>query len=260
MPEKNYQYILVERDESVGIVTLNRPKERNALNNQLVGELADALEEFEHDEEIRCIVITGAGEKSFAAGADIKEMSDKSPIQMMLGGFEAWRRIRLIHKPLIAVVGGYALGGGCELAMHCDMIVASENARFGQPEILLGIMPGAGGTQRLARTLGKYRTMEIVLTGAQVTAQEMHALGLVNRLAPQGEHLTEAVKLAKTVAAQAPLAVRLAKEAVNAAFETTLQEGLEIERKNFFLLFDTEDMREGMRAFIEKRKAVFQGR
>jgi enoyl-CoA hydratase len=260
MPEKNYQYILIERDERVGIVTLNRPKELNALNNQLVGELADVMEDFEGDEEIRCIVITGAGEKSFAAGADIKEMSDKSPIQMMLGGFEAWRRIRHIHKPLIAAVGGYALGGGCELAMHCDMIVASENARFGQPEILLGVMPGAGGTQRLARTLGKYRTMEIVLTGAQVTAQEMHALGLVNRVVPQGEHLTETLKLAKTVAAQAPVAVRLAKEAVNAAFETTLEEGLEIERKNFFLLFDTEDMREGMRAFIEKRKAVFQGR
>ncbi len=260
MPEKNYQYILVERDERVGIVTLNRPKELNALNNQLVGELVDALQEFEGDEEIRCIVITGAGEKSFAAGADIKEMSDKSPIQMMLGGFEAWRRIRRIHKPLIAAVGGYALGGGCELAMHCDMIVASENARFGQPEILLGVMPGAGGTQRLARTLGKYRTMEIVLTGAQVTAQEMHALGLVNRVVPQGEHLTEAVRLAKTVAAQSPIALRLAKEAVNAAFETTLEQGLEIERKNFFLLFDTEDMREGMRAFIEKRKAVFQGR
>ncbi len=260
MPEKNYQYILVERDERVGIVTLNRPKELNALNHQLVSELVDALQEFERDEEIRCIVITGAGEKSFAAGADIKEMSDKSPIQMMLGGFEAWVRIKRIHKPLIAAVGGYALGGGCELAMHCDMIVASENARFGQPEILLGVMPGAGGTQRLARTLGKYRTMEIVLTGAQVTAQEMHALGLVNRVVPQGEHLTEAVRLAKTVAAQSPIALRLAKEAVNAAFETTLEQGLEIERKNFFLLFDTEDMREGMRAFIEKRKAVFQGR
>ena len=260
MPEKNYQYILVGRDEQVGIVTLNRPKERNALNTQLVGELADALEEFDRDKGIGCIVITGAGEKAFAAGADIKEMSDKTPIDMLLGGFAAWLRIRQIHKPLIAAVGGYALGGGCELAMHCDMIVASENARFGQPEINLGIIPGAGGTQRLARTLGKYRAMEIVLTGAPVSAQEMHALGLVNRLVPQGEHLTEAVKLAKTVAAQAPVAVRLAKEAVNAAFETTLAEGLEIERKNFFLLFATEDMQEGMRAFIEKRKAEFQGR
>jgi len=255
-----YQYILVEREERVGIVTLNRPKELNALNFKLVSELANALEEFDHDEGIRCIVLTGAGEKAFAAGADIKEMADKSPIDMMLGGFEAWGRIRRIRTPMIAAVGGYALGGGCELAMHCDMIVASENARFGQPEILIGVMPGAGGTQRLARVLGKYRTMEIVLTGAQVTAQEMAALGLVNRVVPPGEHLDAAKKLAQTVAAQAPIAVQLAKEAVQAAFETSLEEGLEIERKNFFLLFATEDMREGMRAFIEKRKANFQGR
>jgi enoyl-CoA hydratase len=260
MAEKEYQYILVEREERVGIVTLNRPKELNALRTDLVSELANALEEFDHDEEIGCMVITGAEDRAFAAGADIKEMSDKSPIDMLLGGFAAWQRIRNIQKPMIAAISGYALGGGCELAMHCDMIVASENARFGQPEILLGIIPGAGGTQRLARTLGKYRTMEIVLTGAQVTAQEMHALGLVNRIVPKGEHLTEAVKLAKTVAAQAPVALRLAKDAVNAAFETTLDQGLEIERKNFFLLFATEDMREGMQAFVEKRKAEFKGR
>ncbi|MBE3561276.1 MAG: enoyl-CoA hydratase/isomerase family protein [Ktedonobacteraceae bacterium] len=254
-----YQYILVERDERVGIVTLNRPKELNALNFRLVGELAQALEELDHDEEIRCIVITGAGEKAFAAGADIKEMADKSPVDMMSGGFEAWERIRHVRKPLIAAVGGYALGGGCELAMHCDMIIASENARFGQPEILIGVMPGAGGTQRLARTFGKFRTMEMVLTGAQVSAQEMAAHGLVNRVVAQGEHLTEALKLAKKVAEMPPVAVRLAKEAVLAAFETPLEAGLEIERKNFFLLFATEDMREGMRAFIEKRKAEFKG-
>jgi enoyl-CoA hydratase len=256
----NYQSILVDRDERVGIVTLNRPNELNALNFQLVSELANALEELDRDEEIRCIVITGAGGKAFAAGADIKEMSDKSPIEMMLGGFQDWERIRRIQKPLIAAVGGYALGGGCELAMHCDMIVASENTRFGQPEINLGVMPGAGGTQRLARTLGKYRTMEMVLTGLQVTAQEMADHGLVNRVVPQGEHLTEAVKLAKEVTARGPIALRLAKQAVLASFETTLEEGLEMERKNFFLLFATEDMREGMRAFIEKRKADFKGR
>ena len=259
MPE-NYQNILVDRDENVGIVTLNRPNALNALNFQLVGEVAEALMEFERDESIRCIVITGAGEKAFAAGADIKEMSDKSPIDMMMGGFEAWDRIKRVRKPMIAAVGGYALGGGCELAMYCDMIVASENARFGQPEILLGVIPGAGGTQRLARTLGKYRTMEMVLTGVQVSAQEMAAHGLVNRVVPRGEHLTEALKLAKTVAAQAPIAVRLAKEAVKAAYETSLEEGLEIERKNFYLLFATEDMREGMQAFIEKRKAEFKGK
>ena len=256
----NYQSILVERDERVGIVTLNRPNELNALNFQLVSELANALEELDRDEEIRCIVITGAGGKAFAAGADIKEMSDKSPIEMMLGGFQDWERIRRIQKPLIAAVGGYALGGGCELAMHCDMIVASENTRFGQPEINLGVMPGAGGTQRLARTLGKYRTMEMVLTGVQVTAQEMADHGLVNRVVPKDEHLTEAVKLAKEVTARGPIALRLAKQAVLASFETTLEEGLEMERKNFFLLFATEDMREGMRAFIEKRKADFKGR
>src|SRR5437870_1064511 len=256
----DYQHILVERNEPIGIVTLNRPKELNALNFSLVSELADALEELDRDQTIRCIVITGVGEKAFAAGADIKEMSDKSPIDMMLGRFEAWERIRRIHTPMIAAVGGYALGGGCELAMHCDMIVASENARFGQPEILLGVIPGAGGTQRLARTLGKYRAMEMVLTGAQVSAQEMAAHGLVNRVVPKGEHLTEAVKLAKEVTARGPIAVRLAKQAVLASFETTLEEGLEMERKNFFLLFATEDMREGMRAFIEKRKADFKGR
>ncbi len=259
MPE-NYQYILVDRDERVGIVTLNRPDARNALNSQLITELIDALENLDRDEEIRCIVITGAGDKAFVAGADIKEMSDKSPIQMMMGNLQALKRVGQIHKQLIAAVGGYALGGGCELAMQCDMIVASENASFGQPEILIGVMPGAGGTQRLARTLGKYRTMEMVLTGAQVSAQEMAAHGLVNRVVPKGEHLTEAVKLAKVVAAQAPIAVRLAKEAVVAAFETFLTEGVELERRNFFLLFATEDMREGMRAFIEKRKADFQGR
>ena len=259
MPE-SYQNILVDRDENVGIVTLNRPNALNALNFQLVGEVAEALMEFERDESIRCIVITGAGEKAFAAGADIKEMSNKSPIDMMMGGFEAWERIKRVRKPMVAAVGGFALGGGCELAMYCDMIVASENARFGQPEILLGVIPGAGGTQRLARTLGKYRTMEMVLTGVQVSAQEMAAHGLVNRVVPRGEHLAEALKLAKTVAAQAPIAVRLAKEAVKAAYETSLEEGLEIERKNFYLLFATEDMREGMQAFIEKRKAEFKGK
>lgn len=255
-----YQYILVERNERVGIVTLNRPKELNALNFQLVSELAAALEELDHDDSIGCMVITGAGDRAFAAGADIKEMSDKSPIDMMLGGFEAWGRIRHLHKPLIAAVGGFALGGGCELAMHCDMIIASENARFGQPEINLGVIPGAGGTQRLARVFGKYRTMEMVLNGTNFTAQEMAAHNLVNRVVPKGEHLTEAVKLAKEVAQRAPIALRLAKESVLAAFETSLEEGLEIERKNFFLLFATEDMREGMQAFIEKRQPNFKGK
>ncbi len=255
-----YNDILVERKERVGIVTLNRPKELNALRTQLIGELADALENFDRDDTIGCIILTGAGEKAFAAGADIKEMADKSPIDMLVGGFEAWQRISKVHKPLIAAVGGYALGGGCELAMRCDMIIASENARFGQPEINIGVIPGAGGTQRLARVLGKYRTMEMVLTGTMVSAQEMADHGLVNRVVPAGEHLSEALKLAQKVAAQAPIAVRLAKEAVLAAFETSLTEGEDIERKNFFLLFASEDKREGMQAFIEKRKPNFQGK
>ncbi|GCF09295.1 enoyl-CoA hydratase-related protein [Dictyobacter arantiisoli] len=255
-----YTYILTEREQRVGIVILNRPKELNALNFQLVSELANALEEMDRDEAIGCIVLTGAGDKAFAAGADIKEMADKTPIEMMGAGFEAWQRIRKIHTPMIAAVNGYALGGGCELALHCDMIVASENARFGQPEIQLGIIPGAGGTQRLARVLGKYRTMEMVLTGATLPAQELAQLGLINRVVPVGEHLVEAVKLAQKVAKQAPLAARLAKEAVLAAFETSLEGGLDVERKNFFLLFSSQDMREGMQAFIEKRPAEFQGK
>jgi enoyl-CoA hydratase len=259
MPE-NYQFILADRDEQVGIVTLNRPKELNALSTTVIAEVASALSAFDSDESIRCMVITGAGDKAFAAGADIKEMAGKSPIDMMLGGFESWQTLRRLHKPLIAAVGGYALGGGCELALHCDLIVASENARFGQPEINLGIIPGAGGTQRLARTLGKFLTMEMILTGKQFTAQEMAGHGLVNRVVPRGEHLSEALKLAKELSTKAPIAVRLAKEAVQAAFETSLSEGLEIERRNFFLLFATEDMHEGMQAFIEKRPADFQGR
>jgi enoyl-CoA hydratase len=257
---ENYQYILVERDEQVGIVTLNRPKELNALSTGLIAEVGTALEVFDRDKDIHCMVITGAGDKAFAAGADIKEMADKSPIDMLVGGFEAWERLRRLRKPLIAAVSGYALGGGCELAMHCDLIVATENARFGQPEINLGIIPGAGGTQRLARTLGKYLAMEMVLTGRQFSAQELAAHGLINRVVANGEHLTEALKLAKVIAAKAPLAARLAKESVLAAFETPLEEGLERERKNFFLLFSSLDMREGMQAFIEKRQAHFEGK
>ncbi|MBA2680177.1 MAG: enoyl-CoA hydratase/isomerase family protein, partial [Ktedonobacteraceae bacterium] len=220
-----YNDILVERNERVGIITLNRPKELNALRTQLVGELANALEEFDRDDAIGSIILTGAGDKAFAAGADIREMSDKSPIEMLTGDFSHWQRISRIHKPLIAAINGYALGGGCELALRCDMIVASENARFGQPEINIGVIPGAGGTQRLARVLGKYRTMEMVLTGAMVSAREMADHGVVNRVVPAAELLNEALKLARAVATQAPVAVRLGKEAVLAAFETSLTEG-----------------------------------
>jgi enoyl-CoA hydratase len=256
MPE---QYILVERDEPIAIATINRPEKLNALNWALVSELADRFEELDRDPAIGCLVLTGAGEKAFAAGADIGEMSDKSPVQMATGGFEAWDRIRRIKKPIVAAVGGYALGGGNELAMHADIIIASEKAKFGQPEILIGIMPGAGGTQRLARTLGKYRAMEICLTGDQVTAQEMHAAGLVNHVVPDGQHIEEAKKLARKIAGQAPLATRMIKEAILAAYEMPQEMGLVYEKRLFAMLFSTADQREGMQAFLEKRKPAFKG-
>jgi enoyl-CoA hydratase len=254
-----YQYILIERNEHAGIVTLNRPKEFNALNFQLVDELINALEELDNDTEIRCIIVTGTGEKAFAAGADIKEMAER-PSNEIIDSFNIWHRIKSITTPMIAAVGGYALGGGCELAMMCDIIIASENARFGLPEILLGVIPSAGGTQRLTRTIGKYRTMEMILTGQQVTAQEMAAHGLVNRVVPKGEHLNASLNLAREIAAHAPIAVRQAKQAILAALETPLDEGLNIEHQNVAIVFNTEDMREGMQAFIEKRKPDFKGR
>jgi len=255
-----FEHILVDRDGPLGIVTLNRPKQLNALNWALVGELGEALEAFDRDETIRCVIITGAGERAFAAGADIKEMAGATPVTMLTGAFEGWERIRRIHKPLIAAVNGYALGGGCELAMHCDLIVASENAQFGQPEINLGIIPGAGGTQRLTRALGKYLAMEMVLTGRTFSAAELHRVGLVNRVVPASELMNAAKELGMQIASKAPVAIRLAKDSVNAALETSLEEGLAIERRNFCLLFATEDQKEGMRAFIEKRPAEFKGR
>lgn len=256
----DYQHILVARDAPIATVTLNRPQQLNALNWQMVGELADAFEALDRDDAIRCLVLTGAGDKAFAAGADIKEMVDQTPVTIMTGEFEAWDRIRRIHKPIIAAVGGYAFGGGCELAMHCDIIIASENAKFGQPEINLGIIPGAGGTQRLARTLGKFITMEMVLTGRTFTAAELHARGLINQITPPGEHLAKAQELARTIAEKAPIAVRVAKEVILAAFETPLEQGLLYEKRLFAALFATEDQKEGMRAFIEKRPGAFKGR
>jgi enoyl-CoA hydratase len=218
------------------------------------------LESLDADDAIHCAVLTGAGDRAFAAGADIAEMSDKSPAQMLTGSFSAWDRIRRVHTPIIAAVGGFALGGGNELAMHADMIIASEDAQFGQPEILLGIMPGAGGTQRLARTAGKYITMELCLTDRKATAQEMHAWGLVNRVVPKGEHLSAAIELAREVAKRAPLAARLIKDAVLAAYEMPLEQGLAYEKRLFALLFSTEDAKEGMGAFVAKRPPEFKGR
>lgn len=254
------QYILVEREEPIAVATLNRPDKLNALNWALVAELADRLEELDRDPAIRCIVLTGAGDRAFAAGADIAEMSDKGAVAMASGGFDSWDRIRRIKTPLVAAVGGYALGGGNELAMHADIIVASEKARFGQPEILIGVMPGAGGSQRLARTVGKYRAMEICLTGQQISAREAHDWGLVNHVVPDGQHLEEAKKIAREIAKQAPIAALMIKEAILAAFETPLEQGLLHEKRLFALLFASEDQKEGMRAFLAKEKPNFKGR
>ncbi|MGB3619192.1 MAG: enoyl-CoA hydratase-related protein [Catalinimonas sp.] len=244
----------------VALVTLNRPKELNALNRQLMEELRDALQALDADEEVRVIVLTG-NERAFAAGADIKQMAGQGAVDMLLvDQFKTWEQIRQTTKPLIAAVSGFALGGGCELAMLCDLIVAAESARFGQPEIKIGVMPGAGGTQRLTRAVGKARAMEMVLTGRFITAREAERAGLVSRVAATEVYLEEALRLAEEIAAMSPLAARLAKEAVNQAFETTLREGLAFERKNFYLLFASEDQKEGMQAFVEKRHPDFKGR
>jgi len=256
----SYEFILVEREGPVAIVTLNRPQQLNALSYGLIKELALALEALDQDTDIRAIVLTG-GEKVFAAGTDIKEMADATPFDDRLQGRLAFRdRINRISKPVIAAVSGLTLGGGCELAMCCDIIIASETARFGQPEVNLGIIPGSGGTQRLTRTVGKYRAMEMVLTGDFINAAEAHTLGLVAKVVPVEFLIEEAKGIAKKIAAKPPLAVKSAKEAVLKAFETSLGEGLEFERKSFYLLFASEDKREGMKAFIEKRKPEFKGK
>ncbi len=255
-----YEHILVTTAEGVGVVTLNRPQVLNALNQVLMEELATAMEAMDRDDGIRCLVVTG-NERAFAAGADVREFADATTADMVRGyRFQQWERIRRVSKPVIAAVSGFALGGGCELAMSCDMIIASETARFGQPEIRLGLMPGAGGTQRLTRAIGKSRAMEVVLTGRNITAEDALAWGLVSRVMPVELYLDEAKRLAREIAAQPPIAVRMAKEAVLQAFETTLGGGLEFERRCFHLLFGTEDKREGVRAFLEKRPAQFTGR
>lgn len=256
----DYQNIIAAVEAPIGIVQLNRPRVLNALNGEVMNELTTALEQMERDETVRCIVVTG-NERAFAAGADIKEMADATAVQMLQRNWIAyWDRLRAIGKPIIAAVSGYALGGGCELAMACDIIVASETAQFGQPEIDLGVMPGAGGTQRLTRALGKSKAMEMVLTGKPITAREAEVRGLVARVVPVELYLEEAKNLARDIAAKAPVAVKLAKESVNKAYEVSLSEGLEFERKLFYFLFSTEDQDEGMHAFIEKRKPVWKGR
>jgi enoyl-CoA hydratase len=253
--------ILVTREEPVAVVQLNRPEVLNAISEELMGELVEALEQLDADDGVRCIVLTG-NEKAFAAGADIKtNFIEATPISMLKQDLTGrWERIRRIKKPIIAAVSGYALGGGCELAMVCDIIVASETARFGQPEVNLGIIPGAGGTQRLTRAVGKWVAMEMVLTGRHVKADEAKAIGLVAHVYPAASYLDDAKALARTIAEKPPVAVRLAMEAIDLAWNSTLDAGLEFERKAFYLLFATEDKKEGVDAFVNKRKPVFKGR
>ena len=244
----------------IALIELYRPKELNALNPQLMQEVRDALHRLDQDDSVRVIIITG-NEQAFAAGADIKQMAEKGAIDMlMLDQFSTWDQIRKTKKPIIAAVSGFALGGGCEFAMTCDMIIASESAKFGQPEIKLGTIPGAGGTQRLTKALGKAKAMELILTGRFLSAEEALFYGLVIKVVPVEFYLQEAINLAKEIALMSPVAVQLAKEAVNRSFETLLDEGLMFERKNFYLTFASQDQKEGMKAFIEKRKPSFLGR
>jgi enoyl-CoA hydratase len=255
-----YETILVDRRGPVGLITLNRPNALNALNAHLIAELNQALGAFDADPEIAVTVLTGS-ERAFAAGADVKEMQDKDFLAAHQSDFIGpWQRVGERRKPIIAAVAGYALGGGCELAMMCDVIIAADNARFGQPEINLGTLPGAGGTQRLTRAIGKSKAMEMVLTGRMMDAEEAERANLVARVVPLANLLDEALKLAETIAEKSQPIVALAKEAVNVAYETTLREGLRFERRVFYATFATEDRREGMQAFVEKRTPNFNNR
>ena len=256
------QLVLVERDEArkVALLRFNRPKQLNALNGEVMDALCGALEELDRDDAIRVMVVTG-NERAFAAGADIGEMASASPVDMLRGNRIAqWDRVRRIGKPVIAAVAGWCLGGGCELAMALDLIIAAESARFGQPEINLGVIPGAGGTQRLARAIGKSTAMEMILTGEPIDAREAHRLGLVARVVPNELLVEDALALAAKIASKSPLALRLAKEAVNIAYEMSLADGVAYERRLFYLLFASEDQKEGMSAFVEKRTPDFKGR
>lgn len=260
-----YKNLIVSKLENpkglkVGMVQLNRPDVLNALNIELMGELLNALLELDKDSEVGCIILTGS-QKAFAAGADIKEMAAASAIEMFIRDqFATWDKIRKIKKPIIAAVSGFALGGGCELSMMCDMIIASESAKFGQPEIKLGVIPGAGGTQRLTRAIGKAKAMEMILTGKMYSAKEMYEAGLINRVTTDELYLDEAQALAKEIASMPLIAVQMAKEAILKSFDTTIEGGLEFERKCFYLLFASEDMREGMNAFVEKRRAAWKAK
>ena len=252
-----HEHIIVETKGRVGVIRLNRPQALNALNTALMAELAAAVDAFEADGAIGCMVITGS-DKAFAAGADIKEMAGKSYMDAFMGNFVAtWDRVAHARKPVIAAVAGFALGGGCELAMQCDLIIAADNARFGQPEIKLGVIPGIGGTQRLTRAVGKAKAMDLILTGRMMDAAEAERSGLVARVLPTASLMEEAIKIAETIAALSQPSLIAAKEAVNRSFETSLAEGVRFERRVFHALFATKDRKEGMTAFIEKRPPRF---
>jgi enoyl-CoA hydratase len=259
--DRIYQNILVERRGAIGIVTLNRPQSLNALNAALIGELAAAIDDFESDAAIGAIVLTG-NDRAFAAGADVKEMVDKTYPETYLEDFvtKGWERVAQCRKPVIAAVAGFALGGGCEIAMMCDIVIAADSARFGQPEITLGTIPGAGGTQRLTRFVGKAKAMDLCLTGRMMDAAEAERAGLVSRIVPAADLVAEAVKIAGQIAEMSRPIVMMVKESVNRAYETTLAEGVRFERRVFHATFATEDRKEGMAAFIEKRKPAFRNR
>jgi enoyl-CoA hydratase len=255
-----YETILVEQKARVGIITLNRPKVLNALNQKLTEELLEAAETFDRDPAVGCILIAGS-EKAFAAGADISEMQNQSYMDMYASDwFSAWDRLVAVRTPLVAAVAGFALGGGCELAMICDVVLAADNAKFGQPEIKLGVMPGIGGSQRLTRFVGKAKAMEMCLTGRMMDAVEAERSGLVSRVIPAAELLADALKTAETVASMSLPITMMTKESINRAYETTLTEGIRFERRVFHSMFATTDQKEGMKAFVDKRTAVFQHR
>jgi enoyl-CoA hydratase len=256
-----YETVVVTKQGNIGVITLNRPQAMNALSTKLVTEMISALTEFEKDDEVRCLVIAGS-ERAFSAGADIKEMADMTAVQMTMTGhfFPLWDKVGHYPKPIVGALSGFVLGGGLELAMSLDVLVASESTQLGQPEIDIGVMPGGGGTQRLTRAVGKSKAMEMILTGRRIGADEARTLGLVSRVVPKEVYLEEAKKVANEIAAKSPVAIRLAKMAINKAFEMGLTQGIDFERELFYLLFASEDKDEGMNAFVEKRKPEFKGK